>query len=97
MPKLELTREEARILALLLEKAGDEFANHGCNDFDLQHELGLTQGQATALAPKLRKEMVKTGCMEAEDQGSTNTYFDDWLLMRHFEAKIKALLEKDTP
>jgi len=78
----------------LLDKAGDEFSNHGCNDFDLQSELKLTKEEAIAVAHKLREAMVRTECGEEADLERKDAYFYDWLLMRHFEARVKQALQE---
>ena len=37
---------ELKLAAKLFSLAADQFANHGCNDFDLVEEAGLTEEQA---------------------------------------------------
>lgn len=92
MVTLQLTDTEARLLARLLDMAGDTYANHGCNDFDLRRELKLSPADAQKVAQELRASMRETKCCEEEDLGSTSPYFLDWLLMRHFQARVEALL-----
>jgi hypothetical protein len=43
---MTLQPHELKLAAKLLELAADQFANHGCNDFDLVQEAGLTLEQA---------------------------------------------------
>jgi hypothetical protein len=46
---MTLKPHELKLAAKLLELAADQFANHGCNDFDLVQEAGLTLEQAYEL------------------------------------------------
>ena len=43
---LMMTRIEIKLLAQLLSMAQEEFGNHGCNDFSLTRDGGLTPGEA---------------------------------------------------
>ena len=43
---MNLKPYELKLIAKLLEIAADQFANHGCNDFDLVREAGLTPEEA---------------------------------------------------
>jgi hypothetical protein len=43
---MTLQPRELKLAAKLLELAADQFASHGCNDFDLVQEAGLTPEQA---------------------------------------------------
>jgi|GEM_PF-2057083 hypothetical protein len=40
---------ELKLAAKLLEMASEKFSNHGCNEFDLIAEAGLTIEEATAI------------------------------------------------
>lgn len=93
MVTLQLTDDEARILALLLEQAGDEFSNHGCNDFNVETKLKLPKERAIAMAHELRKAMVQHHVADEEyAEISTSVYLMDWMLFCLFRKKLKALL-----
>jgi len=94
MATLELTDDEVQVLARLLKRAGNHAVNqgHSPGNFSLRSELLLTVGQATAMAPRLRAEMAKTEGLSSDGANSTNGYFDDWALFRHFEVKVTRLL-----
>lgn len=96
MINLQLSDNEARLLALLLKMAGDTYSNHGCNDFHLGQELKLSPEETAKAAAGLREALVQTGCLEP-DQEETSPYFLDWLLMRHFQVKVEALLRQGHP
>lgn len=86
MVTLQLTNDEARLLGLLLKRAGDEFSNHGCNDFNLQEELQLPEDRASDLARELRGAMVTHGILSRKTEG---VYFMDWMLFLLFEQKVQ--------
>lgn len=94
MVTLQLTDTEARILALLLKMASNEFSNHGCNDFDIRSELKLNAQDAQSVALELRASLAETQCCEEEDRESTSPYFLDWFLMEHFRVRVEALLRR---
>ena len=96
MATLELTDDEVRVLSRLLKKAGNQASNSPTHDFSLRSELLLSVGQATTMAPRLRAELAKTECVSSDGTSSTDCYFADWLLFRHFERKVSALIEKVT-
>ncbi len=43
---MTLQPRELKLAAKLLKLASDQFSNHGCNDFDLVIEAGLTPEEA---------------------------------------------------
>lgn len=78
----QLTSSEARLVAALLRRAVETFSNHGCNDFDVCREAGLSPSEADALWKKLGEwddpEL-------AESEGAIHY---DWILMSYFADKI---------
>lgn len=86
---LKLTVLEARALRRLLELAGDEFSNHGCNDFSVERELNGTPEDGLGLL----RAMVESGAAEEEQlEGARGTYLIDWQLFRHFERRVEKAL-----
>ncbi len=77
-----LSEEEARVLAVLLEKASDAFSNHGCNDFDVAREAGLTVEQSDALWKKLA--VWNGGDANEFDDFMGSTMHTDWMIMGYF-------------
>jgi len=91
MVTLQLSDDEARILAHLLEGAANEFSNHGCNDFNVETELGLPKERAIALAHELRLSMVKLNVADDEYAADhTSVYLFDWMLYHLFRKKVLA-------
>lgn len=88
---ITLTAIEAKVLTKLLKLAGDEFSNHGCNDFDLIRNGGLAPGEAEEFVTKLQVENP------GQEEHYDRQYQGDWLLMRHFQHKLeRALSAPDT-
>ena len=48
-----LTQIEIKLIANLLEMASEEFGNHGCNDFNLIQDGGLSKNEAIKLNKKM--------------------------------------------
>lgn len=63
------------LTATLLKMASAEFSNHGCNDFDLVKDGGLSEGEAL----KLHKDIFA----EDRDGVRPSTLTQDWLVMDH--------------
>lgn len=85
---IDLTPADLKILTALLRKAGDEFSHHGCNDFHLIKEGGLTPREA---------EEMKTE-MQVGLSGDDARVYDrdlqyDWALFRHFQRRFEKTLE----
>lgn len=83
---------ERRILRDLLDQAGDEFGNHGCNDYDLR-EQGLTLDEMRELAsevarvnygdgPDLADELPRIAAATSVDDLAYST--PDFMLFRYF-------------
>lgn len=80
---IDLTPADLKLLVLLLDKAGDEFARHGCNDFDLVKDGGLTPGEAEELKSRMQVEFP------GEEEGFDHDVQLDWLLFRRYEKIFK--------
>lgn len=80
-PVPPLTANLARLAARLLHTAGNEFGNHGCNDFDLTKVPGFETREARA-ALDLAKH-TWNGDPEEHDPDHDHRYGYDWSLM-HF-------------
>ena len=52
-----MTNKEKKIVAALLDMAGDIFGNHGCSDFDLREKTDLTKEEMVALGKHARELM----------------------------------------
>ena len=89
---LDLIPADLKVLIALLHKAGDEFGNHGCNDFHLVKDAGLTPGEAEAL-----KSRMQAGASGDEARAYDRDYQYDWLLFRRYEQVFKAALESVNP
>lgn len=78
--QINLEPSALKLLIKLLDMAGDEFSNHGCNDFHLLRDGGLTAGEAEELKSRL----------QAEFSGEEAAAFDhdmqsDWFLYAGFQ------------
>lgn len=79
-----MNRSQLKILAKVLDSAGDEFSNHGCNDFNLD-KLGLTPEELESFKAEF------TAWMKADDpqyEGYGNCV-QDWLVMRYLQEVAK--------
>jgi hypothetical protein len=94
MPTFQLSDDEARILAKLLKQAGDEFSNHGCNDFNVERELALPEARAMELAHSLRLSMVEHRVADPDYAEDGGVYLMDWMLYCLFEKRVRALLPR---
>ncbi len=86
--------EESTLLKLttkLLRLAGDQFGNHGCNDFDLE-EHGFTEEERLEIS-----KAIQDSCGDDERPVEASKYEMDWLLMYAvadvLESRIEFLLE----
>lgn len=72
MPELD-----RKLIAALLDMTSQQYANHGCNDFDLHKHMTPEQ------AAELQKAL-------ADWTGETHSgqYSHDWLLMAYFANKV---------
>ena len=77
--QINLDPSDLKVLIKLLHLAGDEFSNHGCNDFHLLRDGGLAPGEAEELKTRMQVELP--GDAEAFD----NDVQYDWLLFRRYQ------------
>ena len=75
----DLTPDLARLAANLLRLAGNDFGNHGCNDFDLTKIPGFETSEARA-ALDLAKH-TWNGDPEEHDAEGDHRFGYDWCLM----------------
>lgn len=87
---LTMSVVEARALRRLLELAGDEFSNHGCNDFSVKSELNGTAEDGKALL----RAMAASGAADEEQLSDSGEYLYDWQLFRHFEVCVEKALSE---
>lgn len=80
-----MTKEEMLLAANLLDIAGDEFANHGCNDF---HLAGFIPDAAARR--KLVAEYEEWNSQGADfDPEDDYIYFSDFVLMHWMAKKLR--------
>ena len=91
---LKLTVIEAKILVRLLDRAADEFSNHGCNDFDVASEMSCSSVQAQKIALTLLRHMVDIGVADEDQLKQTTTYLLDWQLFSFLKKLIQTELEQ---
>lgn len=95
MPTLQLTEDEARVLAKLLDQAAEEFSCHGCNDFNVEREMSLPEARAIELAHSLRLSMVEHHVADSDlAEEKESVYLMDWMLYHLFRKKVQALLPR---
>ena len=82
---LVLSRALRKLGAALLRRASEEFANHGCNDYRLDEEAGLTQAEATELRAEVTA-WLRRGDPQAEEVGAVTC---DFLLMDFMAAMLE--------
>lgn len=76
--KQAMTPAQIKIARILLERAADEFSNHGCNDFDLIRDGKLTKEEAKEI-----QGWINTHPDFKNDPNDVNSpWAMDWLLMR---------------
>lgn len=94
----DFTVKEMRLAADLLELAGDQFANHGCNDFLIDKDI-LPGDERWAT-----EEVIELDRQMHEDNGDPeehnpkwigqNKCFADWWLMKFFATKLRYTAEQ---
>jgi hypothetical protein len=77
--QIKLEPSDLKVLIKILDMAGDQFANHGSNDFHLLRDGGLTPGEAEEMKSRMQVEFP------GEEEGFDNDVQYDWLLMRRFQ------------
>ena len=77
-----MTPIEKKLASLLLNLAADEFSNHGCNDFNLIKEGGLTAEEVRKVQEALFEDGISDEIYDSE-------YSMDWMLMRWVAKKVQ--------
>jgi hypothetical protein len=79
-----MTKLEKKLLIKILDLAQSEFANHGCNDFDLIANGGLTPEEAK----EFQLSLVNDNIIDTDDFLDSE-YTMDWLIMAWLKNRIK--------
>lgn len=82
-----MTNNELMIIAELLDMAGDQFSNHGCNDFDLRERSRLTPEEMI----ELDKDMHDRNGDPEEHDPSRVQWQADFALMIYFADRLREL------
>ena len=83
---MELSVAERKLLAFLLDRAGKDFSNHGCNDLRLRLDAGLTPVEAEEIQGLLH---ARNDDPDREPPAKGDEYAMDWLCMLYFEKKLR--------
>jgi hypothetical protein len=86
--QINLEPSDLKVLIKLLGMAGDEFSNHGCNDFHLLKDGGLAPGEAEAMKTRMQVEFP------GEEEAFDRDIQYDWLLMRRFQRVFENALKR---
>lgn len=79
---MEIKPYEAKVLAVILELASDQFSHHSCINFDLAKLLSLEERQS------LLKEMNEQNQSSEEYDPENCDFVSDWWLMSYFSDKF---------
>lgn len=55
--QIEIDPADVRLLVVLLDIASDEFCNHGCNDFNLVRDGGLSSQEVPGVVARARLDL----------------------------------------
>jgi hypothetical protein len=80
---MEITKNEALLIAHLLDMAADKFGDHGCTDFDLNWVDGAdwTLDEMSAMAESFHREIGDPGELEEWTPTRASTWLEDHCLM----------------
>jgi len=81
-----LTATEFKLAAVLLDKAGDKFGNHGCSDFGLSEHVEMTDEAKRELDLPMSKW---NGDPEEHDPDANHNNQTDWYLMHYLAARLR--------
>jgi hypothetical protein len=84
---------ELKLIAKLLELAGDKFSNHGCNVFDLVKDAGLSPEEAYKTNQAYSECNGDSDDWTEEDMRCSD-FLGDYVLMHWLSAKIKEMVEE---
>ena len=83
-----LTTAEKKLLVTLLDYAANRYVNHGCNDFDMIAEAGLTELECREVQ---RSYAEYNGEPMVEEDGDVSRH-QDFALMSFLAAQVKRSL-----
>jgi len=72
----------------ILERASEEFSNHGCTDFDLMRDADLTKKEALEVLQQMHDWAKANGAVDEEPPKAGDYYTDDWLFMNFLAAML---------
>lgn len=78
-----MTLTERKLAAALLKEAAEQYGYHGCNDYDLVENGGLTKVEAR----EIQRTLVHEGIIEAECAQGTSSL--DSVLMSWLARKLQ--------
>ena len=84
-----MNKLEQKVAAILLRKAVDEFSNHGCNDFSLRNDAGLTEKESIDFIEILNNfnKINNPHMFEPKDQDTD--VVPDWFLCSMLASKLE--------
>lgn len=85
--QIELSSGEVKLLVDLLERAGDEFGSHGCNDYSLSKYGGLTDEESRIVFAGMQVVFPRE-----TEEWEFNDCQQDWFLMAYLQERFKRLL-----
>ena len=87
-----MTKAELKLASYLLDLAGDEFGNHGCNDFMERdyEEAKLNKCDVLEITASINEWDTPAD----PEENLTPYYIPDWLLFRYLADKLKDEAEK---
>lgn len=83
---MTLSDKEAKIVAALLDMAGDKFGDHGCNDFRLSDHVEMTDDEKRVLDLAVHED---NGDPEEHEPDQDHNYQSDFCLMFYFAARLR--------
>lgn len=83
---VHLSEHETKIIAALLDRAGDKFSNHGCSDFFLSDCTTMTEAEMAALDLAVHQW---NGDPQEHDPDDSHSCPSDWVLMNYFADKLR--------
>ncbi len=83
---MTLTDKEAKIVAALLDMAGDKFGHHGCNDFLLSSCVDMIDDEKRALDLAMHED---NGDPEEHEPDQDHDWQADFCLMHYFASRLR--------
>ena len=82
-----MTKTELKLAAYLLDRASDEFSNHGCNDFMERdyEDANLSDDEVGEITDLINERHSKS---DPEDN-IRKYHVPDWLLMSYLSARLE--------